>query len=187
MTPWFAVIFAVDPGNKSSGWSSWMDGRLGGHGTAKNLKHGLAAAYKVSCANAEHLYAWDGDVYSYKDSPKRPFVLVIEKHKGFGKWGHKAAVGMERAVGEVTGEAKRIGIPKARVHRVYPEDWRRPTIGGARRTSAQWKIASITTCKRLFNVDVGDDEAEAILIGYWATMAPELVKYMPKKVRDAHA
>ena len=165
--PWKAVIVAVDPGNKSAGWSVWTDGELGRHGTTW-LNTGLRLAYESARAT------------------KTPFVLVIEKHKGFGKWGHKAAVGMERSVGEVTGEAKRIGIPKSRVHRVYPEDWRRPTIGRARLDSKAWKQAAIASCKGMFKVDVGDDEAEAILIGYWATLAPELVKYMPKKIRDAH-
>ena len=69
---------------------------------------------------------------------------------------------------------------------MLPEDWRRPVLGRASMGSNAWKQAAIVSCKHMFKVDVGDDEAEAILIGYWASLATELRPLMPKKIREEH-
>jgi hypothetical protein len=168
--PWEAVILAVDTA-KNSGWSSWADGRIEGSG---ELDTDNDAALRELCG----LVATNARAYG------RTAVLVLEFW-----WGGNAQVcaGLHVHCDRWTRAWKAAGESLDRVVKVQPGQWRGPVLGSwsVGKRSAEVCKAELATAQGIVGRnDVGSDEAPAILIGRWASYAPQVGDVIGKRARD---
>lgn len=155
------IIVAVDTA-RISGWSIWLAGALLRSGE-RDMQRDPLAAVEV-CADAMRV----------AEEHSLPAVLVYERpFRGTtqGQW-----------IGSWKAGWAGVGGPQTRMVGVYPATWRAGVLGGGMHAAkrevvraAEHRAASVLT-RRI----VGGDEAAAILIGYWATMAPEVATKLPK-------
>ncbi len=148
------VLLAIDPG-RVSGWALFVDGVLREHGTAKDLdgrRVAMAAAIRAvfSMGGAGHIH-------------------VLAEEWSAGGWGsYKTLLGLGAQWGKWLALFEDHKIKKARIKRVPVDEWRKVIPFGAKRMNRdQWKAAARRTVQLEFGLDVSDDEAEAILIGWW--------------------
>lgn len=165
------AILAIDPGAES-GFSFWLEGVYQTSGTVKTQSEREQVVHKsIEVAAAEHLH-----------------LIVVGETWSPGGWKSIAAIaGTGAAWGLWSSELERAGFPKSRIVRVKPNDWRRMTVGTQGKRAALKERAK-AFASRLTNMIVqSPDQAEAIVIGYWATRAGEVAKKIPKRPVRAEA
>ncbi len=164
MTPHRCIILAIDPG-KVSGWAIWRDGACIGSGVARTHDD---RAYAVRFAE------------DYRQTFALPLVVVAEKWTPGGRFaGARTMAGLGAQWGLWLAALEAGGVPKARVLRVHTQTWRARVLGGGWGvTSAQWDaLAQRRARVELgFDREIDDNEADAVCIGAWATLAPEVAK-----------
>jgi hypothetical protein len=120
-----------------------------------------------------------------------PIIVLAEKWAGSfrGKRGTTQTVtGLGASWGRWSEALDIAKVSRRRIARVWSGTWRARVIGGsAMRRSEQWKTIARGYVKSLFGVEVDDDEAEAILVGFYGLHAPEVEKILnpPKRTKPA--
>lgn len=164
------VVLAIDPG-RISGWAVFVDGEYTASGVAKRHQDRLeAATMAVVAAEQWHL----------------PLVVVGEKWTPGGKFaGARTMAGLGASWGLWTAVLEEAEIPKARMIRVHTQTWRARVLGGGWGVrTAEWDRRARMRASAVVGSDVWDDnEADAICIGLWARLAPEVEAKLPKKRR----
>lgn len=155
-----ATILAIDTA-QVSGWAIWKNGRLLQHGEVDLLETTSVPA--LTCLQAV-LFARVAEM---------PAVLVYERP--FRGRGQGIYQGNWRAAWVQAG-----GV-KTRTLGVLPSTWRRGMQLGRRRADIRRNEAQ--RAARLAGCPVGPDAAAAILIGLWASGAPEVDRKLPKSRR----
>lgn len=166
--PHQCVILAIDPG-AASGWALFFRGRLAQSGVAKwrDLR-------EVIVTNA----------YRRAAEICLPLVVVGEKWTGVWRHGQSALQGLAEEWATWKFAALDAGVPKRRIVRVATSTWRAALIGGRQRPTEEWKAAAKAVVRARYDLSVlGDDEADAILIGAWACHAGEVAKVLPRRTR----
>ncbi len=177
--PWRAVLLAVDPGSKRSGWSIWVGGLVHRSGECRLSISEIAQVVRAA--------QWYGGEY---DMPcvlvtERPFMQKRGKAHGASDHAHK----LWRDVWEDC------GCVKKRVVRVYPSVWRSTVLGPGHGNMPRDKVRPVEQRKALDlltnygygpqpdGAAMGPDQAPAIVIGRWATHAGEVGASLPAKLR----
>jgi hypothetical protein len=171
-----AWILAVDPATKS-GWAIF-------HGSLYKCS-GVALNPGDRYAVVERFLAMAGN---------HPAVAVVETW-GAGWKSYEALARTAENRGRWLELLEYEGVP---VLGVLTQTWRARLYGRGysnrnKTTTAMYKKLAIDQVKRRLKLDVGHDEAEAILIGIWASFArdvaailfPETENAMDKKVKEA--
>lgn len=160
-----AVILAVDPGRHDGSAVFYRDKLLSSAG-ATATRSGREAMIRPAVARARE----EGV----------PFVAVLEtwtKHrkkantKGDG-WTFTTALRCGEQAGRWLAD-----IEEADPHgivRVKPLPWRGALWGGRHMTTEVAKARAVQHAEQVFGIMCGDNEAEAICIGHWATHADDV-------------
>lgn len=162
------VVLGIDPA-RVSGWSIFARGKYVTSGVAKTQADRELA---VRIANAE---SGGEDI---------PLVVVAERWNPGGKWYTATKVGIGTAWGLWLAELERIGLPKRRVVRVYPQTWRAAVLGmgGRGATTEACHQAALARANTLHHASAtSSDEAEAIAIAEWGTRSGEVAAVLPKR------
>ncbi len=160
------TVLAIDPA-KVSGWAIFEHGRLIAHGVAESAEERAA----VFTEHADRIDVVVREKFTqYNARGKRPgmargnFDTYIGLGAAWGRWAEQIEiVGLRRIVG------------------VTAMVWRGAVLGGMRQKRDDWKALAVRSVEARFGVRVTDDEAEAILIGFWATKAPEVWDAIPAR------
>lgn len=172
------VILGIDPA-ASSGWAIFAYGKYITSGVAKTQSE---REYAVRLALNETL--------ARIDMPKHDPVLVVvaEKWTRGGKWYAATMTGIGASWGKWVAELERVGLPKRRIVRVYPATWRGAVLGiGGRNATTEicHRLAILRAntlhLKRHGATRMCSDEAEAIAIAEWGTLAREVADVLPKR------
>lgn len=153
------VVLAIDPA-KVSGWAVFVNGlhHSSGEGTFKRADRDAVVLDARTLAEARDV----------------PIAVAMETWTPHGAWGFKQAMG----VGEQTGrwldslEAHHVDH---RLVRVQVNVWRRAVLSPPRAAKkAQLKTLAIMRARALMQTrrSIGDNEAEAVCMAYWACHAP---------------
>ena len=151
-------ILALDLSTKSSGWAYFEDGELRNHGCITSSSTDLIKRIHVMTNGITEIL----NQYTV-DS------LVVEEVRPEGGYGvgnlqtHRALMWLQAATAFLIHD----NYPKIKIDYIYPSSWR-ATLNikngrGIKRTSL--KEADIAFVKEKYNIDVNDDEADAICIG----------------------
>lgn len=183
--PWRCVVLGVDTATRS-GWAVRTAGKLvrsGEVSTEDDDEMEWIARTTVATALLQHLIP----------------VLVLER-----PWGGNDAmlIGLGAARGAWLRAWRRAQQPKSRVVRVYPASWRARVLGGGAHALARDVVRPIEmqaalheccTCNASHMqtvrvscrgcIELGPDEAAAILISKWAAHAEPVGKVLPERVR----
>lgn len=173
LVPWECVILAVDPG-KISGVSIYNGGALRDSGIDM-------ASYLDETEEVRDIDSWVWSAYSDAESQDIPLVAVIESHVMHGKWSAQAMAGTAESVG--VWKYCIAQLPKLRwkpkVLRVPVDEWRKGIYGHCRSKVAHFRKNDRSVeydgrdyWKKMARHAAGvedDNEAEAILIGRYAT------------------
>jgi len=181
MTPNPCAILAIDPG-KSSGAAFFLSGELRWHRRVDVSESG-AVAHSTNDALRNAL------------SRRQTLVLVGET------WGKGGPRGMAQWQGlgaawktwewaldyawKTQKKVRQIGEPAPKKVRVHVSTWRARVFGGRTGKNMAKKLA-VETARTRFGVDLlphEHDVAEAIMVGYWALYAPEVLAVVPKRFR----
>lgn len=177
--PWKAVVLAVDPGSKRSGWSLWAAGLYHRSGECRLSISALAEVVDGAQRLAKHL-----------DIPcvlvtERPFIQKEGRAHGASDHAHK----LWREVWADCG-----GVRK-RVVRVWPASWRSTVLGRGNGNKDREEVRKVEKRAALHlvvnygyspapeDLALGPDESPAICVGRWATHAGEVGEALPKKLR----
>lgn len=168
--PWQALILAVDTA-AHSGWSNWTDGKLDCSG---EIDTDDAVVLQALCRRV----TVKGELYGRKP------VLVLEFW-----WGGNArtCAGLHVQCDRWKQAWKATGGAASRIVKVSPGQWRGPVLGswsvGKKREEV--RDAELSTARGIVGrEDVGADEAAAILIGRWASFAPQIGDVIGERARD---
>lgn len=153
------AILALDLSTKSSGWACFDNGELTTHGCITSASTDLIKRIHVMTDNINNIL---------QDNPNIT-KLIIEEVRPEGGYGvgnqktHKALMFLQAAVEFLIHD----NYPKIGIEYIYPSSWR-ATLGikngrGIKRTTL--KEADIAFVKNKYNIEVNDDEADAICIG----------------------
>lgn len=154
-----ATILAVDTA-QVSGWAIWDDGDLVRHGQFDLLSADASDATAYVCDEA----------LSIARDVRCPAVLVYERpFRGRGQGIYQ---------GNWRSAWVQAGGVKTRTLGVLPATWRRGMKLGRRRADIRHNEAM--RAQALAGCPVGPDAAAAILIGLWASGAPEVDRKLPK-------
>jgi len=117
-----------------------------------------------------------------------PLVVVAENWTAGGWRSAASMMGTGAAWGVWLGALGEIGQPKRRIVRVNTQTWRKAVLGmNARAGHDALKAAARARALTLVGRDVGDDEADAICIGVWASYAEDVAEVVPKRWRRGNA
>lgn len=168
--PHRCVILAVDPSLKRSGWAVFLDGDL--------VAHGTAPAEHIDRVREVVLRALE-----VAETYRRKVVLVGEE---WGRGGRMASVRTAGGLGAAWGTWKAVAlstplgkskIARSRILRVPVATWR-ARFGLNSRMGTEWlKKAAVRVANARLGLELKDDahdEAEALLMGVWATRAGEV-------------
>lgn len=170
---WRAVVLAIDTA-KRSGWAVRVGAKL-------------YASGECDTRDASEL---DDIVYEavLRANPLIPWpvpVLVLER-----AWGNRTNTLLALGAARERWEAawRRACMPASRIVHVYPARWRARVLGGGAHCMPREQVRPLELAAARHEVgpgvDVGPDEAAAILISKWAAWAPEVGKCLPKVVRE---
>lgn len=151
-----ATILAIDPG-AVAGWAIFRSGNLlssGSADTPQERERAVSEAIELSEGSA----------------------LVVAAETWRPMKSHRTMMGMGAAWGLWLAELQRAEVKQRRIIRVEPETWRRACYGQARVPREEAKPRAIQFVKRCYGVAAGEDEAEAICIGAWASEAQDELK-----------
>ena len=151
-------ILAIDASTKSSGWSYFENGELQSHGCITSSSTDLIKRiYKMKdeLLKIINLYSID--------------KIILEEVRPEGGFGvgnqktHKALMWLQAAIAFLVYD----NCPQIEIEYIYPSSWR-AKLGikngrGIKRTTL--KEADIAFVKEKYNIEVNDDEADAICIG----------------------
>ena len=151
-------ILALDLSTKSSGWAYFEEGGLIDHGCITSASTDLIKRiYKMKDGIAEILTKYPVN------------KIIVEEVRPEGGYGvgntktHRALMWLQAATAFLLYEK----FPNINIDYIYPSSWR-ATLGikngrGIKRTTL--KEADIQFVKDKYNIEVNDDEADAICIG----------------------
>lgn len=151
-------ILALDLSTKSSGWAYFEEGELIDHGCITSASTDLIKRiYKMKDGIAEILTKYPVN------------KIIVEEVRPEGGYGvgntktHRALMWLQAATAFLLYEK----FPNINIDYIYPSSWR-ATLGikngrGIKRTTL--KEADIQFVKDKYNIEVNDDEADAICIG----------------------
>lgn len=168
---WRCVVLALDTASKT-GWSVWSCGRLIAHG-----EFTLWSADGVrECIRVVDI-ARDAAL-----AQGIPWVVMSER-----SWGGHMGTGATEALGFWKFQLLNAQLPIVRIGQVYPARWRARVLPkgmhSAKREAVRKEELKAARMIAL-RVDIGDDEAPAILIGKWATKSGEVGEMLPKNARE---
>lgn len=152
-------ILSLDLSTKSSGWAYFKEGVLINHGCITSASTDLIKRIHIMTDNIRNILKDNTEITK----------LIIEEVRPEGGYGvgnqktHKALMYLQAAIEFLIHDE----FPKAEIEYIYPSSWR-SILGikngrGIKRTSL--KEADIIFVKDKYNIDVNDDEADAICIG----------------------
>ncbi len=153
------AILALDLSTKSSGWACFDNGELTTHGCITSASTDLIKRIHIMTNGINDILQNNINITK----------LVIEEVRPEGGYGvgnqktHKALMYLQAAIEFLIHD----NYPQIEIEYIYPSSWR-ATLGikngrGIKRTTL--KEADITFVKNKYNIDVNDDEADAICIG----------------------
>ena len=173
-TPHDCVILAVDTAS-NSGWSVWVRGVYYASGETRVMNHGrLVAVVKVAIGAAMDARLTNKQV-----------VLVLERPYAGNAWTQQSLGAARQAWLSAWCEYHGTKTPH-RVVRVYPSTWRARLFGTTKgtldmeRAFAAETIAASPWTILLPRAPVSGDEAAAVCIGRWSTLAGEVAAVLPK-------
>jgi hypothetical protein len=167
--PWLCAVLAIDTADRS-GYATYVKGEMIEFGEVET-KDELLVRCVVGRAKSA---ARDADL---------PLVLVLEK-----AWGGKVWVvsGLGAARERWMSAWRHFDMPAGKVVSVVASVWRAPVLGSyyASRAATRDEIrrAEQSMAAGLVGAEVGPDAAPAILIGRWASHAPEVGDAAGKRV-----
>lgn len=152
-------ILALDLSSKSSGWACFDNGELVSHGCITSSSTDVIKRIHIMTNGIKNILEKNKDIKK----------LIIEEVRPEGGYGvgnqrtHKVLMWLQAAVEFLIHD----NFPKIKIEYIYPSSWR-ATLGikngrGIKRTTL--KQADIAFVKNKYNIDVNDDEADAICIG----------------------
>ena len=152
-------ILALDLSSKSSGWACFDNGELVSHGCITSSSTDVIKRIHIMTNGIKDILEKNPDIKK----------LIIEEVRPEGGYGvgnqrtHKVLMWLQAAVEFLIHD----NFPKVKIEYIYPSSWR-ATLGikngrGIKRTTL--KQADIAFVKDKYNIDVNDDEADAICIG----------------------
>lgn len=151
-------ILSLDLSTKSSGWACFVDGQLATHGCITSASTDLIKRiYKMTEGITEILN---------NNSINKIIIEEVRPEGGYGVGNtktHRALMWLQAATAFLIHDK----YPNITIEYIYPSSWR-AQLGikngrGIKRTSL--KEADIIFIKEKYNIDVNDDEADAICIG----------------------
>lgn len=173
--PWQCAVLGVDTATRS-GWALRVAGKLIASGECDTYDPAeLDDIVRLALRHGERIAG--------------PTVLVLEKPPPFGRANIAEALGAARALWLAAWE--RAGQKRTRrVIRVYPVSWRSRVLGpsSVRMTRDEIRPFEQTAARQevRFGLEIGPDEAPAILISRWGARAPEVGKCLTAKERARH-
>lgn len=173
-------ILALDQA-KASGWSLWVEGTLQDHGVVKTITGQKAVVDTVVAQASEHGLPL---IVMFEDHSEIPLHVGTRFESGrSGKNPRRntaTILGMGAARGRWETCLVLAGVPRSRWLKVTPADWRFPF--GIRGTDQQCKEAARHLASMHASKGVRDhNEAEAILIGRWASTARRVATALPRR------
>jgi hypothetical protein len=168
--PWLAAVLAIDTA-RISGWSIRIAGKQHEFGEV-DTTDADAVLYIVQWAIKRAAHA------------EVPLVLVLER-----PWG-----GTVNTVDGLGGARERWARAwrdckqsEARLLRVHVPEWRAAVLGGYWVSAPREEVRphEQLTAALMVGQEVGEDEAPAILIGHWASMAAKVGRAIGKRAVDA--
>lgn len=165
--PHACVVLAVDPAAKS-GWAVFVNG-----------------AYVESGIAMTHVDRLDAAARALVEAARRelPLAVVGEKWPTGGPFGgHRTQSGLSEQWGLWRAALEQTEVPKSRILRVLPSAWWRQIGAYARLGHDEIKLRSRRHAARVIVRpldEIGEDEADAIGIGAWATRAGEVAAVLP--------
>ena len=154
-------ILSLDLSTKSSGWAIFEDGLLIKSGCITSASLDLMKRIKIMTAEIRNIINENGPIDKIIAEEVRPEGTGY----GVGKQKtHKALMYLQAAINFMLYD----DFNKKEMELIYPSSWR-ASIGiktgrGIKRASLKEK--DIQFVKENYNLDVNDDEADAICIGY---------------------
>jgi len=146
-------IIAFDQSTICSGWSEWIDGKLIDHGTFSIVNH---KKYN-SAERIEKTYLFAKELIV---SQKPDFVMMEQPFYGMNLQGYKTSSQLTGALMSIMFD---MGVA---FELIEPSSWRKMVgITAGKKKQAELKQMAIDLVHRLYGVECGADEAEAILIG----------------------
>lgn len=152
-------ILALDLSTKSSGWACFNNGQLTTHGCITSASTDLIKRIHVMTDGVKTILNQEPEIQK----------LIIEEVRPEGGYGvgnqktHKALMWLQAAIAFLIHDE----FPSIEIEYIYPSSWR-ATLGikngrGIKRTTL--KEADIAFVQNKYNINVNDDEADAICIG----------------------
>lgn len=152
-------ILALDLSTKSSGWACFNNGQLTTHGCIVSASTDLIKRIHVMTDGVKTILNQEPEIQR----------LIIEEVRPEGGYGvgnqktHKALMWLQAAIAFLIHDE----FPSIEIEYIYPSSWR-ATLGikngrGIKRTTL--KEADIAFVQNKYNINVNDDEADAICIG----------------------
>lgn len=172
-TPWSALILSVDPG-KNSGWATYWCGEYLDSGELRMLDE-ERILYVTSTV------AMLGKTYGVKP------VMVMEYHPFIQGNRVTAKASLEQSRGIWRMKWGTAGEADSRIMDVNVSTWRAPLGIPTRGDKKLRARIELNTARAIAARNLGPDEAAAVLIGMWATRAPELEEVLPKAVTSQRA
>jgi hypothetical protein len=167
--PWLCALLSIDTAD-NSGFALYVQGELKEFGEVQTKRADLVLEI---VSRAKEL----------ADAAGLPLVLVLEK-----AWGGKLRVvlGLGAARERWMGAWRAAKCVQSKVVQVTPSVWRAPVLGSYYASKvpdrAEIRRAEQTMAAGLVGAEVGPDAAPAILIGRWASHAPEVGDALGKRV-----
>jgi hypothetical protein len=157
--PWEAVIVPVDAA-RMSGWAIGARGDL-----LESGEHDTERFPELTLGVIERAVAW-GEHYDL------PVVMVLEF-----MWGGRvnATVGCAIACDRWRAAWRACGQARGRMGRVQPKQWRGPVLGTQWAHAQRDEVRPVeqrVACSIARRTNIGQDEAPAICMHYWASRAP---------------
>lgn len=152
------ILLSLDLSTKSSGWAIFEDENLKQHGFITSASTDLIKRIHIMTDNIEEIL-----------KNNNIDTIVVEEVRPEGGYGvgnlktHRALMWLQASIAIMVHD----NYPKVNIEYIYPSSWR-AACGikngrGIKRTTL--KEADIQFVKDKYNIEVNDDEADAICIG----------------------
>lgn len=192
--PWPVAILALDPSKSCSGAALLLPSHLldvvvlPEERAKPTREHSVVWAHDVSGARREkRMLELIAGAQQYASLRGLPLVVVAEKWTGHGKFGGART---QRGLGEGFAEwrmALAVRGFHSEIVRVVPSRWYAAVIGGKkRRDDKQTVVQAMLRRFPHLGPDLGDDAAEAVAIGLWASLAGEVGMVVPATLLREH-
>lgn len=159
VAPHRCVILAFDPGART-GWAIL--------GLGRRIDSGV-----IRIERRDRLRTIAREARTLALAQEIPLVVAMETWSPGGWRTHETIVAMGRSVGVIeTALSAELVLP-SQIVRVLTQTWRAGVIGGRHGTDA-WKHLARLHARERCGVEAQSDEAEAILVGLWASRAAEV-------------